>query len=87
MAERMALDRDISLLEMTGARYHADQITTARALPALERAKANGLDTYKYLRYLFESVPCAESEEDYRKLLPQQLAADELVLPQSYSVV
>ncbi|SEF82634.1 dihydroorotase [Jhaorihella thermophila] len=44
MAERMGLDRDLSLVEMTGARYHADQITTARALPALERAKANGLD-------------------------------------------
>ncbi|MCI5099985.1 dihydroorotase [Phaeobacter italicus] len=44
MAERMGLDRDIALLEMTGAKYHADQITTARALPALERAKANGLD-------------------------------------------
>ena len=44
MAERMGLDRDIALIEMTGARYHADQITTARALPALERAKKNGLD-------------------------------------------
>ena len=44
MAERMGLDRDIALLEMTGARYHADQITTARALPALSRAKRNGLD-------------------------------------------
>ena len=44
MAERMALDRDIALLEMTGAKYHADQITTARALPALERAKRNGLN-------------------------------------------
>ena len=44
MAERMGLDRDIALLEMTHARYHVDQITTARALPALERAKANGLD-------------------------------------------
>ncbi|MFK7938128.1 MAG: dihydroorotase [Roseovarius sp.] len=44
MAERMGLDRDIALLEMTGAKYHADQITTDRALPALERAKANGLD-------------------------------------------
>jgi dihydroorotase len=44
MAERMGLDRDIALIEMTGARYHADQITTARALPTLERAKANGLD-------------------------------------------
>ncbi|TMM55525.1 dihydroorotase [Sulfitobacter sabulilitoris] len=44
MAERMGLDRDIALIEMTRARYHADQITTARALPALQRAKANGLD-------------------------------------------
>jgi dihydroorotase len=44
MAERMGLDRDIALVEMTGARYHADQITTSRALPALARAKANGLD-------------------------------------------
>ncbi|MFA5581412.1 MAG: dihydroorotase [Paracoccaceae bacterium] len=44
MAERMALDRDMALVEMTGVRYHADQITTRRALPALERAKANGLD-------------------------------------------
>jgi dihydroorotase len=44
MAERMALDRDIALVEMTGVAYHADQITTARALPALERAKNNGHD-------------------------------------------
>ncbi|MGR3814311.1 MAG: dihydroorotase [Cognatishimia activa] len=44
IAERMGLDRDIALVEVTGAKYHADQITAARALPALERAKANGLD-------------------------------------------
>ena len=44
MAERMGLDRDIAMIEMTGVKYHADQITTARALPALERARNNGLD-------------------------------------------
>ncbi|SDF58650.1 dihydroorotase [Celeribacter baekdonensis] len=44
MAERMGLDRDLALIEMTGVRYHFDQLTTARALPALERAKHNGLD-------------------------------------------
>ncbi|WP_299705788.1 dihydroorotase [uncultured Tateyamaria sp.] len=44
MAERMGLDRDIAMVEMTGARYHADQITVARALPPLERAKNNGFD-------------------------------------------
>jgi dihydroorotase len=44
MAERIGFDRDMGLIEMTGARYHADQITAARTLPALERAKKNGLD-------------------------------------------
>jgi dihydroorotase len=44
MAERMGLERDLALVEMTGVAYHADQITTARALPALQRAKAAGLD-------------------------------------------
>lgn len=44
LAERMGLDRDLALVEATGARYHADQITTAAALPALRRAKADGLD-------------------------------------------
>lgn len=45
MAERMGLDRDLAIVEMTGARYHADQITTARALKRLSRAKEAGLDT------------------------------------------
>ena len=43
MAERIGLERDLAIVEMTGARYHADQISTARALPALARAKAAGL--------------------------------------------
>ena len=44
MAERIGFDRDMGMVEMTGAKYHFDQITTARALPPLERAKANGFD-------------------------------------------
>ncbi len=44
MAERMGLERDLALVEMTGVAYHADQITTAKSLPALARAKAAGLD-------------------------------------------
>ena len=44
MAERMGLDRDLALVEMTGVRYHADQVTTARALRRLARAKEAGLD-------------------------------------------
>lgn len=44
MAERMGLERDVALVEMTGARYHADNLSAAAALPVLARAKAGGLD-------------------------------------------
>ncbi len=43
-AERMGLDRDISVVEMTKGRYHADQLTTMRALTRLRRAKEAGHD-------------------------------------------
>ncbi len=44
LAERMGLERDLALVESTGVRWHADQITTAAALPVLDRARAAGLD-------------------------------------------
>jgi dihydroorotase len=44
LAERMGLERDLALVELTRARYHADQVTTAAALPALRRAREAGLD-------------------------------------------
>jgi transposase len=39
----------------------------------IETAKANGLNPYYYLRYIFEMLPHAQTEEDYRKLLPQNI--------------
>ena len=44
LAERMGLERDLALVESTGVRWHADQITTAAALAVLDRARAAGLD-------------------------------------------
>ncbi|MDA5092533.1 dihydroorotase [Aliiroseovarius sp. KMU-50] len=44
MAERMGLERDLALVEMTGVRYHADSLSTAKTLPALNRAKEAGLN-------------------------------------------
>ncbi len=44
IAERIQLERDMALVEMTGARYHVDQLTTAVALPVLARAREAGLD-------------------------------------------
>lgn len=43
IAERMMLERDLALVESTGARYHADQITTEAALAPLARVKDAGL--------------------------------------------
>lgn len=43
MAERIMLARDLALVEITGARYHADQVTTRAALDAIRRAKDRGL--------------------------------------------
>jgi transposase len=36
----------------------------------IETAKANGLEPYQYLKYLFEQLPMASSLEDYEQLLP-----------------
>ncbi|MDM8539049.1 IS66 family transposase [Desulfobacterales bacterium HSG17] len=39
----------------------------------IETAKANGLEPYAYFRCLFEEIITANSEEDYRRLLPQYI--------------
>jgi transposase len=42
----------------------------------VETAKANGLEPYQYLNFLFERLPYAQTEEDYRKLLPMYVKLD-----------
>jgi dihydroorotase len=44
MAERMGLERDLALVQMTGGIYHADALSTAASLPALTRARDAGLN-------------------------------------------
>ncbi len=46
---------------------------SATLFSLIETAKANKLEPYKYLRFLFENLPFAETTEDYRKLLPGNL--------------
>ncbi|HEX4158870.1 MAG TPA: dihydroorotase [Rhizomicrobium sp.] len=43
MAETLIVERDIRLVELTGARYHFGQISTRAALEAIVAAKARGL--------------------------------------------
>ena len=40
----------------------------------IETSKANKLEPYAYLRYIFELLPLATSLEDYEKLLPWNLS-------------
>lgn len=79
MAERLGLERDLTLAQMTGASLHLDQVTTAASLPALQRAKDQGLDVTAGIsvhhltlndfdigdyRTFFKLVPPLRSEED-----------------------
>ena len=41
----------------------------------IETAKANGLEPYAYLRYIFEKLPLAQTEQDLKSLLPHNLNA------------
>jgi len=39
----------------------------------IETAKANGLEPYWYLKHLFERLPEAMTEADFKALLPNQI--------------
>ena len=92
MAERIGLDRDLALVEMTSARWHVDQLTTARSLAPLARAKSDGLDVTAGIsihhltlnefdvgdyRTFFKFTPPLRSEED--RLAMVQAVADGLI--------
>jgi dihydroorotase len=44
IAERIMLERDLALVELTGARFLADQVSTADSLESLARARDKGLE-------------------------------------------
>lgn len=46
MAERIMLERDLALAELTGARLLVDQVSSAEALECLARAKARGVEVF-----------------------------------------
>jgi transposase len=43
---------------------------SATMFSLIETAKVNGLEPYRYLRYVFEKLPSADTTDDLRKLLP-----------------
>ncbi len=84
MAEVILLERDMRLVEMTGARYHAAQISCSKSLEVIRRAKDQGLpvtcgvsihhltlnegDIGAY-RTFFKLSPPLRSEENRRLLM------------------
>jgi len=44
----------------------------------VESPKANQLEPWAYLNYLFEKLPAAQSEQALIKLLPQNLKTEDL---------
>lgn len=98
MAEVMGLDRDLALVAMTGVRYHADQITVEASLPALRRARSNGLDVTAGVsihhltlnefdvgdyRTFFRFTPPLRSEDD-RLAMVQAVAEGEIDVVASF---
>ncbi len=83
-AEVIMLERDLRLVEMTGARYHASQISSALSVEVIRAAKARGLpvtcgvsvhhlvlnenDIGAY-RTFFKLSPPLRSEDDRRALV------------------
>jgi transposase len=45
----------------------------------IETAKANKLEPYSYLRYIFARLPFAQTTADYEKLLPQNIDQQEML--------
>ncbi len=84
MSEVIMLERDLRLVEMTGARYHVAQVSSALSLDVIRRAKDKGLpvtcgvsihhlvlnesDIGAY-RTFFKLTPPLRSEDDRRALV------------------
>lgn len=92
IAETIVLERDLRLVEITGARYHAATLTTAQSMEIIRQARGRGLRitcgaTINHLtlnendigayRTFFKLRPPLRSEDD-RAALVKALAAGEI---------
>jgi dihydroorotase len=83
IAERIMLERDLALAELTGARLLVDQITTVDALESLARAKAKGVKvtasaSINHLR--FNEVDIGDYRTFYRLDPPLRAESDRQAL-------
>jgi transposase len=55
-------------------------VASATFFTLIESAKANGLEPYAYLRHVFEKLPLAQSEQDLKDLLPQNIDLESIAV-------
>ncbi|WP_143326055.1 transposase domain-containing protein, partial [Paraburkholderia ribeironis] len=67
-----AVARKSFLFADTVAGAHA----SANLYSLVESAKANGIDPYCYLTWLFQRLPLAKTVDDYDALLPWKMPAN-----------
>ena len=83
VAERIMLERDLALAEITGARLLVDQITCADALERLERARTSGLDvaaTCSINHLSFNELDIGDYRTFYQLTPPLRAEADRQAL-------
>jgi len=55
-------------------------MASATFFSLIETAKANGLEPYAYLRHIFKKLPLAQTEQDLKVLLPQNIDSNSIVV-------
>ena len=83
LSERIMMERDLALVEMTGARFLVDQVSTREGLASLERAKARGLEVYASVsinHLVFNEIDIGDYRTFYRMDPPLRAESDRLAM-------
>jgi len=78
-AEEIVIARDLSLVRLTGARYHVQHLSTAGAVGLIEAAKAEGLSVTAEVtphHLFFDHSQVEEMNPRYKMMPPLRAAAD-----------
>ncbi len=83
LSERIMLERDLALVELTGARFLVDQVSTAEGLVSIERAKTKGLEVFASAsinHLIFNEFDIGDYRTFYRLDPPLRAERDRLAL-------
>ncbi len=83
LSERIMMDRDLGLVELTGARFLVDQVSTAEGLSSLRRAKAKELEVFASAsinHLMFNEIDIGDYRTFYRLDPPLRSERDRLAL-------